>query len=140
VERGSVTELAALPGTTIPVYYAVAINDSGQVVGDSSIGGTEYATEWSGGKVINLGGLPGFTSSYTEVDPICADRGPSELRWKVACSSLLLPLERLLEACLETPDWVLNFSKPIESKKKCFSLDTFRCGRPRPERGATASI
>ena len=27
-------------------------------------GGTVYATEWSGGSVINLGGLPGSTASY----------------------------------------------------------------------------
>ena len=32
----------------------------------SFVGGLETATEWSGGSVINLGGLPGSTSSYAE--------------------------------------------------------------------------
>jgi probable HAF family extracellular repeat protein len=33
------------------------------VVGSSVVGGVGYATEWSGGNVINLGGLPGLTDS-----------------------------------------------------------------------------
>ena len=33
------------------------------MVGYSEVGGVNYATEWSGGSVINLGGLPGSTSS-----------------------------------------------------------------------------
>jgi probable HAF family extracellular repeat protein len=36
----------------------VSINDSGQVVGFSVVDGVTYATEWSGGSVINLGSLP----------------------------------------------------------------------------------
>ena len=36
----------------------------GQVVGDSAVGAGVYATEWSGGDVINLGGLPGSISSF----------------------------------------------------------------------------
>ena len=39
-----------------------AINDAGQVVGFSFVGAL-VATEWSGGSIINLGGLPGATSS-----------------------------------------------------------------------------
>lgn len=35
------------------------INDAGQVVGFSDIGAGFYAAEWSGGSVINLGGVPG---------------------------------------------------------------------------------
>jgi uncharacterized membrane protein len=35
----------------------------GQAVGSSVVGGTNVATEWSGGSVINLGGLPGSTNS-----------------------------------------------------------------------------
>jgi hypothetical protein len=31
--------------------------------GFGGLGGNEIATEWSGGSVINLGGLPGSTSS-----------------------------------------------------------------------------
>ena len=32
-------------------------------MGFSIVGGLDYATEWSGGNVINLGGLPGYTKS-----------------------------------------------------------------------------
>lgn len=49
---GKIIALASLPGTTYSV--ANGINDSGQVVGDSIVGGIEYATEWSGGSVIHL--------------------------------------------------------------------------------------
>src|SRR5271166_5315718 len=42
---------------------ASGINNCGQVVGVSEVGGSYYATEWSGGKIINLGGLPGSTYS-----------------------------------------------------------------------------
>ena len=51
-----------MPGST--QSYAEGINDAGQVVGWSQVGGTVYATEWSGGSVINLGRLPGSTASY----------------------------------------------------------------------------
>ncbi len=44
------------------VEPALGINNAGQVVG-SACDGTSYATEWSGGSVINLGGLPGSTAS-----------------------------------------------------------------------------
>jgi uncharacterized membrane protein len=33
------------------------------VVGFSLVGGLDYASEWRGGRVISLGGLPGSTSS-----------------------------------------------------------------------------
>jgi probable HAF family extracellular repeat protein len=50
---------------------ANGINDIGQVVGSSTIGVlnvgfTEIATEWSDGKVINLGGLPGSSDSVAQ--------------------------------------------------------------------------
>jgi hypothetical protein len=45
-----------------------------------------------------------------------------------------------MRGCLETPDWVLNFSKSMESKEKLFPPGNLRCGRPRPERGTTATI
>ncbi len=104
---GSVINLGGLPGFTDSV--AISINDAGQVVGCSTVGGSfsppngaaatsstweacrapriampsasttlgrwsesaccrrhrANATEWSGGNVINLGGLPGFTSSVS---------------------------------------------------------------------------
>jgi probable HAF family extracellular repeat protein len=41
---------------------ARAINEAGQTVGESNVGGA-HATEWSGGSVINLGGLPGSTNN-----------------------------------------------------------------------------
>ena len=34
------------------------------MVGESSVGGRGYAIEWSGGKVINLGSLPGSPNSF----------------------------------------------------------------------------
>ena len=42
---------------------AFSINDAGQVVGLSIVGGVDVPTEWSGGSIINLGGLPGSTNS-----------------------------------------------------------------------------
>ena len=42
---------------------AYAINNAGQAVGVSEVGGVNYATEWSDGQVIDLGGLPGSTYS-----------------------------------------------------------------------------
>jgi probable HAF family extracellular repeat protein len=50
-----------LPETTESI--ARGINDAGQAVGQSLVGGVFYATEWSGGSVIELGGLPGSTDS-----------------------------------------------------------------------------
>ena len=58
---GSVINLGALPGSTYS--FALGINDAGQTVGVSGVGGVGAATEWSGGGVINLGALPGSTSS-----------------------------------------------------------------------------
>ena len=62
---------ATAASSTSPVPGAVyswanSINDVGQVVGVSCFGNEFpcYATEWSGGSVINLGGLPGNTSSW----------------------------------------------------------------------------
>ena len=43
---------------------ALAINDAGQAVGFSIFDGCDYATEWSGGSAIDLGGLPGYEDSY----------------------------------------------------------------------------
>ena len=49
--------LGGLPGSTDSI--AEAINDAGQVVGYSDVGGlfggVGYATEWSRGRMINLG-------------------------------------------------------------------------------------
>jgi uncharacterized membrane protein len=47
------------------LLYSIAesINNAGEVVGYSYFGGYSVATEWSGGSVINLGGLHDFGSS-----------------------------------------------------------------------------
>jgi probable HAF family extracellular repeat protein len=50
-----------LPGST--GSSADGINDAGQAVGVSTVGGVDVATEWSGGSVIDLGRLPGSTGS-----------------------------------------------------------------------------
>jgi probable HAF family extracellular repeat protein len=58
-----VCALGGLPGAAGSV--ANAINDAGQSVGYSlgGVGGSNrYATEWSGGEVIHLAGLPGDSS------------------------------------------------------------------------------
>ena len=48
-------DLGGLPGST-SLFGELNINDSGQVIGFSVVaGGYLYATEWSGGVVINLG-------------------------------------------------------------------------------------
>lgn len=41
----TVTNLGGLPGNTVSV--AEGINDAGQAVGYSTVGGVDYATEWS---------------------------------------------------------------------------------------------
>jgi hypothetical protein len=50
-----VFRLRNLPGSMFSV--ARSINDVGRAVGSSVIGGDSIATEWRGGKVIDLGGL-----------------------------------------------------------------------------------
>jgi uncharacterized membrane protein len=45
---------------------AFNINDAGQVVGLSIVAGVDVPTEWSGGSIINLGGLPGSTGSIAQ--------------------------------------------------------------------------
>jgi hypothetical protein len=57
----SVIDLKGLPGFT--ESQAASINNSGQVVGFSIVGGVEAATEWSRGSVMNLGGLSGSEGS-----------------------------------------------------------------------------
>jgi uncharacterized membrane protein len=54
---GRVINLGGLPGSVFNA--ANDINDSGQAVGTSFVGATQYPVEWSSGSVINLGGLPG---------------------------------------------------------------------------------
>jgi hypothetical protein len=56
MERRQPHQLEDLPGSIGSV--AASINDGGVAVGES--GG--HAAEWSGGRVIDLGGLPGSRS------------------------------------------------------------------------------
>ena len=56
---GGITVLPGFPGASASAAYGV--NDAGQVVGSSSVGGVVYATEWSDGHIINLGLPPGST-------------------------------------------------------------------------------
>jgi probable HAF family extracellular repeat protein len=53
------------PCLATKIAQAFSINKAGQVVGDSAIfdDSFNHATEWSGGSVIDLGGLPGYTES-----------------------------------------------------------------------------
>jgi probable HAF family extracellular repeat protein len=70
--NGQLIELGGLPGSTFS--SANSINNAGQVVGVSAIGGgviggvfmspVGVATEWSNGQVIELPILPGFTESF----------------------------------------------------------------------------
>jgi probable HAF family extracellular repeat protein len=52
MEQRHIIDLGGLPGATFSA--AQGINDAGQVVGYSVVGGLTYATEWSDGNVINL--------------------------------------------------------------------------------------
>jgi probable HAF family extracellular repeat protein len=61
---GGVINLAGLPGSVFSA--ATDINDSGQAVGTSFVGATQFAVEWSGGDVVNLGSLPGASSSVAD--------------------------------------------------------------------------
>jgi uncharacterized membrane protein len=58
---GSVVNLGGLSGSAGSV--AQGINNAGQAVGFSIVGGVEVATEWSGSSIINLGGLLGSAGS-----------------------------------------------------------------------------
>jgi uncharacterized membrane protein len=58
---GRVITLGRLPGTTSSIAYG--INNAGEAVGYSIVGGVEYATEWNGGKPISLRGLTGSAGS-----------------------------------------------------------------------------
>jgi probable HAF family extracellular repeat protein len=58
---GRVIDLGGLPGSTRSAAFG--INDVGQVVGYSVVGGVPVATEWSDGRIIALGGLQGSVSS-----------------------------------------------------------------------------
>ena len=51
--RGRVINLGGLPGSINSV--AGAINDAGQVVQESPLGGRDYATEWSRGRAGSSG-------------------------------------------------------------------------------------
>jgi uncharacterized membrane protein len=50
--RGRVINLGGLPESVFSA--ATGINDSGQAVGRSFVGATQYAVEWSSGDVITL--------------------------------------------------------------------------------------
>ena len=58
---GNVINLGGLPGAASTV--ADAINDTGQVVGTSVVGGVGNAVEWSGGSLITLEDLPSAVGS-----------------------------------------------------------------------------
>jgi probable HAF family extracellular repeat protein len=61
VERGERRQFGRPAG--LRVKRASGVNDAGQIVGTSAFGpsGQPRATEWSGGSIIDLGGLPGST-------------------------------------------------------------------------------
>src|SRR5271166_6021329 len=57
----TLTDLGVPPGNPDNSSFAGGINDAGQVVGYSAVSGAAsvYATLWSGGAAIDLGGLSG---------------------------------------------------------------------------------
>ena len=63
---GSAITLGGVPGSVFT--NGGGINDDGQVVGSSDVGGTWYATEWSGGSVTNLG--PGFAYAINDAGAV----------------------------------------------------------------------
>jgi uncharacterized membrane protein len=66
---GSVINLGSLPGGT-GNSYPFSVNDAGQVVGRSYVGGHYYATEWSSGSVIDLGGKDSFAFSINDAGQV----------------------------------------------------------------------
>jgi probable HAF family extracellular repeat protein len=58
---GTLTDLAGFPGSS--GSQAQGINNDGQAVGFSIVGGSEYATLWNGGVPSNLGALSGSNQS-----------------------------------------------------------------------------
>lgn len=60
---GTLTDLGFLPGGNTTDTYAV--NESGEVVGDSGVyGGTMHAFAWTGGKMTDLGSLGGDSHAF----------------------------------------------------------------------------
>jgi len=60
---GKMTDLGTLGGGSTDTSVALGINDAGQVVGDSTIGGQSHGFLYSGGKMTDLGVPSGATDS-----------------------------------------------------------------------------
>jgi probable HAF family extracellular repeat protein len=66
-ENGELRRLPTLGGTRAEVAGDNGINDNGEIVGSSRMPGSsnERAVVWRGGRIIDLGNVPGWTSSST---------------------------------------------------------------------------
>ena len=69
------TEWTAAPSSTLAVCREHAqtgphINDTGQVVGESLVGSTGHAVEWSGGSVIDLALFPSATNAINNAGQV----------------------------------------------------------------------
>src|ERR1700733_2702057 len=74
---GNAISLGGLPGFTSS--RAQDINDVGQAVGNSVVGGVEYATEWSGGRVFNLG--VGLAAGVNDIGQVVGQSGGVATEW-----------------------------------------------------------
>jgi probable HAF family extracellular repeat protein len=77
--HGSVINLGGLPGSV--ASEALGVNDAGQAVGFSDVGGLAYATEWSHGQVIDLG--PGWAYGINDAGQVV---GYSDVRGGVSAT------------------------------------------------------